>query len=325
MGVGRFFCVSIPFVLTIASLVFLLLAVLSVSYPLFSVNTKDFSMSITTLGSLSGLSLTDIQNLPQTEADLLSEVNVTAADLGLADSYAFYLFTFSSTIAGKTTKAATAFDYASRFNASTLAAVAESKGIEAAVPKAVNSALTVFATLIKWSEIVFIIACALGGITLLVGFIGFCSRMGSCCTYIICSMNTIASIAFGGLCTAIALIAVGAFTAFKRWGLNATLGTTFLTLIWLGVVFSVAAGLFWLFSACCCASDRKERRDKRFSVAGSEKRFSSASAPYHPVHDPFLAPGQQSGIYNGQPQHSYPLQPIPYKSTAAYEPYKTSV
>jgi len=312
-------------VLTIASLVFLLLAVLSVSYPLFTVNAKDFSMSITTLGSLSGLSLSDIQNLPAAEADLVSETNITAADLGLADSYSFYLFTFSSTTAGHTTKAATAFDYAARFNATALTAVAASNGITASIPKAVNGALSIFATLIKWTEIMFIVACGLGGVTLLVGFLGFCSRVGSCCTYIICSMNTLASIAFGGLCTAIAIIAVGAFTAFKKWGLSATLGTTFLTLIWLGVVFSLAAGLFWLFTVCCCSPERKQRHDKRFSSAGSEKRFSSASAPYHPVHDPFLAPGQQSGIYHGQPQQSYPLQPIPYKSTAAYEPYKTSV
>jgi hypothetical protein len=322
MGVGRVLCVSVPFLLTAASLVTLLIVglagVTGSNLNMFDVSPQHLSISIKSLQGLTHLKSRDLSSLTTAAtgaagvASDIANINITAADLQLADNYYFYLWNYVSTTGSVSNKTTAKFNYASSFtNTTVLSDVAKSKGVTLDLPSAVGDGLVAFANLVKWTEVVFIVACITTALTLIVGLIGFCSRMGSCCTYIICSISTTAIIAFAALGTVTATAVVGTVkTVAEPFGMTAHLNTTWLGVAWVGAAASLAAGLFWLFSVCCCKSERK-----RNSHDG-EKDF-SGNRGYQRVSDPH---GNPAGAYN-QPQYGIPMNNVKINRAQAYEPY----
>jgi len=102
--VGRFACVAIPFALTIACLVCLLIAGLA------GVSNKSLYLFQIHTGNLS-ISSADLLSLATSKRDLSSSIiaatgggstatNITATDLGLADDYKISLWNYCSTTGG---------------------------------------------------------------------------------------------------------------------------------------------------------------------------------------------------------------------------------
>lgn len=311
---GRFACVFVPFALTTASLICILIVglagVSNKGLYLFKAETQNLSISNTDLIDLA-------------TRDVISDVtvNITAADLGLADYYTVALWNYCYTTGSTTTCTKPAFNWASNAtNTTELTNLAAESGAKVAVPKTIETALKTFSAITKWTEVVYIIAAIATACALVVGLFAICSKIGSCCTFLINGIATVAIIAASVLSTVMASTVVGTLEAVsKPFGVKASFNTSFLAITWLAAAFSLAAGLFWAFSICCCSAGSSERRDKRRSRAGDAEKPYGA---YQRVEDPF-APhaygNQQSGVYN--PSYGVPMNNMKPTKAGAYEPY----
>lgn len=314
MGFGRFVCVALPFGLTIASLVTILVVMLSGitshNLDMFEVKTQNLSISSSSLKNFENeITKRNLGHLTSAALNgaAANGVNFTASDLGLADSYKVYMWNYCSTSGSNTTCSKAKFNWAhSSLNVTDINAKAEAAtGQNVTLPKDVTNALKTYGTISKWTQVVYIIALVLAVLELVVGLFGFCSRAGSCITYFISGLATTAIIGASILATASSAVVVAAVkSTTKAYGVKATIETGFLSVTWLAVAFSVGAGLFWMFSMCCCKSERGSNNK------GGEKFAPNGS--YQPLHDPNTAyQGQQTGIYNQQ-------KPV---YGAGYEPY----
>ncbi len=344
-GVVRSLCVSVPFILTGISIITLLIVglagVTGSNLSLFEVVTKDLSVNMNDAknidfnGKSLGDSLSDAgidtskitgRYIPTEEEvnnalDAVGGVNITAEKLGLGDKYNFFLWNFVEVKGGQTIKQKTQFNYASNFSdTSSIDNLAAGTGVDVKVPDAIKDGLKLFANCIKWSEILFLIAIVMQAVTLLIGVTACCSRAGSCVTWVVSTVALAAMTAFAVLTTVTSTIIVGTLnTAAKDYGLQSSVSTTWLAITWVGVATSIASGLYWMFTTCCCkGSSGSKNRD---SVGDTEKLMGGSNRGYQPVHDPYQPQGQQqTGIYNQQ--QYYPMGNVKHQDRAqAYEPY----
>ncbi|KAI9640353.1 hypothetical protein NHQ30_011098 [Ciborinia camelliae] len=336
MGFGRFICVGLPFGLTLASLICLLIASLAgvtdKSLDLFVVNTTNLSISSSTLltlensfrkrglGDLTIAALTP-SNIESVIADATgtgSARNITASDLGLADSYKISLWGYCAVTNKNTTCTKAKFNWAaSSLNTSSVTAAASATGVNATLPSEVEKALKTFAVVSKWTQVVYIIALIATGVELFLGIFAMCSQAASCVTYMVSGFSTTAIMAASIMATVLCSVSVGAIkTTAKAYGIQASIDTHFLVITWFAVVFSVASSFFWVFTICCCAAthnNNKSSKNNRRSVNDQEKLLAQNTA-YQKIDNPETGyVGQQQGIYHPQPH-----QPT---RTGAYEPY----
>ncbi|OBT61143.1 hypothetical protein VE03_09561 [Pseudogymnoascus sp. 23342-1-I1] len=327
MGVGRFICVALPFILTTVSLICLLIVglagVTSSNLHIFEIAPKDLSITAEQFQNLDFTSKVEDVVSTSTVDAALSSITLTATTLGLADKYDFFLWNYAELTSDVTTKSDPEFNYASNFtDTTTLQELITAAQISVTIPDAVKTGLKTFATLVKWTEVVYIIACITTALTVLVGIAGFFSRIGSCVTWMISGLSCLAIIGFATMATVTSSVVVGALNAtVKSYGVTSSVNVGWLTVIWIGAAASIASGLFWLFSACCCANARKDKRHSR--VDDSEKLLGTGARGYQPVQDPYQNEpygGQQSGVYNQQ-QHAIPMHNVKAERAQAYEPY----
>jgi len=333
MGVGRFICVALPFGLTIASLVCLLIAMLAgvtnKNLDMFEVKTQNFSVSSSSLQNFedllkrdssshfSALTTAALSGYTTGTNNEATAVNITAADLGLADYYKVSLWNYCATTGSKTTCSKAKFNWAhTELNTSNLTTLASSTGTNVTLPKEITNSLKTFSVVSKWTEVVYIIAFVTSVLEIVVGLFGFCSRIGSCCTFIISGISTTAVIAASVMATITSSVVVGAIeSAAKAYGAKASLNTSFLAVTWLAAAFSIGAGLFWLFSICCCASDH--HKSNRRSTGDGEKLLPTGGSGYQRVSDPH---GFNANTAYG-PQTQGHTQQQPIGRQGAYEPY----
>jgi len=332
MGVGRFACVALPFGLTVASLICIMVAMLAGitnhDLSMFDVDTKNFSISANSLKNLVDVAkrdptlahpsdlITAAQGPSASIEDYIeSKTNITARVLGLADTYKVSLWNYCGTYSdGKTNCTKGKFDWASSAtNVTELESNANqlTGGNNVTLPKEMKSALKTFSVVTKWTEVVYIIAILLAAVELIMGVFAICSRVGSCITWLISGLATTAVAIASIMATVESSIVVGALkTTAKAYGVKAHLNTSFLATTWLAVAFSLAAGLFWSFSMCCCAADH--HKSNRKSLGDHEKLIPTGQ--YQRVgehHGP-----QRTGVFNTggvpAPQRGH---------NGAYEPY----
>jgi len=336
MGIGRFACVALPFGLTVASLICIMVAMLAGitnhDLSMFDVDTKNFSISANSLKNFVDVAkrdpllahpsdlITAAQGPSSSIEDYIqSRTNITAKVLGLADTYKVSLWNYCGTYSdGKTNCTKAKFDWASSAtNVSDLEANAEyfTPGANVTLPKEMKGALKTFSVVTKWTEVVYIIAIILAAVELILGVFAICSRVGSCVTWIIAGLATTAVAIASIMATVESSIVVGALkTTANAYGVKAHLNTSFLATTWLAVAFSLAAGLFWSFSMCCCAADH--HKSNRKSLGDHEKLIPTGQ--YQRVGEPHGQPyGQQRiGVFNTggvpAPQRGH---------NGAYEPY----
>jgi hypothetical protein len=319
MGVGRFICVGMPFALTACSLACILIVmfagITSNSLFMFSADTKDLSIPLTDLSSLERranmrLSGSGIVGAITSGGSSLQGSNVTASDLGLFDSYTVSLWNYCYFVGTTKTCMPAKFDWAANSTAFTtnLTNIANANGANFTDATLTNAVKT-FGIVVKWTEVVYIIAAVLAVVELIVGLFAFCSRIGSCCTYIVSGFFTTAIIAAAGMSTFTSAIVVGTVKALEKYGVHAAFNISFLAISWLAVAFAIAASLFWLFSICCCAPNHSSRRDRRSRAGGEKVPYGG----YERVNDPFLP-------HHAHQETGYvaPTQPA---AAQRYEPY----
>lgn len=354
---------ALPLALTIASIVCMLIAMLAgitdKNLSLFEVETKNLSLSSETLQNLAdNLKVRDLSldaltragledNIPSVE-DVKNTLtggggNITAKTLGLADTYKVSLWNYCGKTDGKSSCTKAKFDWASTQLNTTSLTSATDPSVTVNLPKEVKGALKTFEHVSKWTQVVYIVAIISAAIELIFGLFAICSRIGSCCTMIVSSISTTAIIAASIMATVQASVVVGALkTAAKAYGVNARFNTSFLAATWASAAFSIAAGLFWLFTMCCCASshDKKNKNaapksggmgmaglkmpwGKRNSGHGDSEKLIPTGAYQRvgdgPDHHAFA--GQTHGVYNNQ-EYGVPMHNVkPTRGNGAYEPY----
>lgn len=349
-NIGRFACVSVPFMLTIGSLVCILIVslagVTNKSLYLMKVNTANLSISKTDAASLvtrslpADLHLRSLSGLVESALDptstsvgvTSSSGNITASTLDLADSYKIDIFTYCSTTGTSTNCTSAHYNWAA--NATNTTAFSDlalsAAGVSISLPDAITSALKTFSKVSYITQIVYTIAGVLTILEIVIGLFALCSRIGSCCTFIVSGLQTVAIISASILATVLASITTGAIdAAAKTYGVTASINTSFLATTWIGVAFSLASGLFWMFSICCCkGGDRKDRSgrgESRFRDSHQEPLVPGPAAPfggngYQRVHDPYAPQETGNTAYGG---YQVPMTQVKNgrQTTGAYEPY----
>ncbi|KAI9051950.1 hypothetical protein LZ554_004205 [Drepanopeziza brunnea f. sp. 'monogermtubi'] len=336
MGAGRFVCVALPFGLTLASLICILIVMLAgitnKDLDMFEIRTQNLSISSSSLENLVDLTKRDDSLSALTVAALSPNpsTDITAADLALADSYKVSLWSYCATTGGKSNCTSPEFNWAAtKLNVSTIESTASAlTGMTLKLPSELRSALKTFRVVSRWTQVVYIIAAITCGLELFLGLFGFCSRVGSCFTYIVSGLSTAAIIIASIMATVSSSVVIAAVrSTAKSYGVKGSINTSFLATTWLAVVFSVGAGFFWMFSTCCCASSDRSSSSKRKS---SDQEKLMPTGAYQRVADNTHYnngfSGQQHGIYNQQPTTEYgvPMQnvkPVARGGNGAYEPY----
>jgi len=331
MGVGRFVCVALPFGLTIASLISILIVMLAGvtnhNLDMFEVNTKNLSISSNSLANLENLVTKRFNaDLSHLTTAALTGNNITAADLGLADSYKVSLFNYCYQTGTNTTCTKAKFNWAaSALNTTAIEKLASTTaGVTVTLPKELTGSLHTFTVVSKWTEVVYIIAFVTCVAELIVGLFGFCSRIGSCCTFLISGISTVAIVAASIMATIQTSVVVGAIDSVaKAYGVHSSINTSFLATTWIAAAFSIGGGLFWMFSMCCCAADHHKHSNRRSRAGDTEKLIPTGS--YQRVGEPadHFHPyaGQQQGVYAPQQPYGVPSNNKPIRGNGAYEPY----
>ncbi|KAI1477028.1 hypothetical protein K445DRAFT_314288 [Daldinia sp. EC12] len=353
MGVGRYVCVALPFILTVGSIIAMLIAgltgVTNNGLYIFELDTRNVSIDASTVQNFLG-NLTNLESIgdkidstvsnthkavsqniynhdnqissrspaPQDDVDVSSIIgsltgsgdNITAAELGIDKIYQFTLWNYcaiSSDGAKNCTKAK--FNWAAEdLNTSWVDEFGKQLGSNVTLPDEVNDTLDTFKSLIKWTEVVYVIAMIGLGLELVVGLFTACSRLVSCLTWVISGFATAFVIAAASMMTALAVIVVGVGkSSMEKYGGEASWNKNFLACIWIGVAFALGASFFWLFSVCCCKPENRPY-NRGSHYGGGEKFVPSGS--YAP-----LGENHNTGYNYGAPQRGGA------RSDLAYEPY----
>ncbi|KAK2592157.1 hypothetical protein QQS21_010139 [Conoideocrella luteorostrata] len=330
MGVGRFFCVALPLILTVASIVALLIATLSgVSHNqlwMFQIDTTNLSINPADAAHIAGkvgINLRDVKT-----------DNITAVDLpGIANVYDVDLWGYCSTDGDKKRQCTKAeFDWAnSALNTSKFDELVSKTGVKIQLPNEIKDALKTFRTVAKWTDVAFIIALVALGVELVLGIFANCSRVMSCLTWVVAGITAVLVGVAAGLATAMSTIVVGTVeSTAKYYGVKGRIGGRFLATVWIATAFAIAAAFFWIFTICCCKPERRQKSSRsRHADSDGEKLLPTGA--YRPLsNNNFeMAGGQQSGVYHPNPgpqlhggYASAPRHPSGHGRTdLAYEPY----
>ncbi|KAI1766678.1 SUR7/PalI family-domain-containing protein [Hypoxylon sp. FL1150] len=350
-NVGRYVCVSLPFILTVGAILSFLIAgltgVTSTGLYLFQIDTTNLSIDRETLLEIAG-NLTGAQNLtneiesaassgsddvqdainsatsalssrspaPQDLTTIISSLagdgsNITAAQLGIANKYDFTLWNYCMIpVNGSSNCTQAKFDWADKdLNADWLSTLNQTFGGNVTLPSEINDTLDTFKTLMKWTEVVYIIAMIGLGLELVIGLFTACSRLVSCVTWLVSGIATLLVIAAAAMMTAMAAVVVGVVKgAIGQYGGDASFSNNFLACIWIGVAFAMGASFFWLFSICCCKPEHRPYNKRSRGGSESEKFLPSSYAPIG-------GENRNSGYNYGAPQRGGA------RSDLAYEPY----
>ncbi|KAL1862790.1 hypothetical protein VTK73DRAFT_6607 [Phialemonium thermophilum] len=325
---GRFVCVALPFALTVGSLIAMLVAALAgvtdKSLFLFQVNTTGLSISPASISNLIESRSTvplDIRDGSSAAAAALNQ-NITAADLALYDLYDVGLWGYCYVPQnGKRKCTKPEFNWAQKelnMTKNNFETLVTSTGEDVKLPKQISEAITTFGTVIRWTEVVFIIALVSLAVELFFGIFSTCSRACSCLAFIVSAVATLAVCAAAAMSTAVSAIVVGAIEASaKKYGVTADMNVKYLAAVWIGAAFSIAAGCFWLFTICCCAPDHYSRKGVRHRDSTEGEKLIAPSS-YQPIHED---PGFGYNRPVSGPQYGYPTGPHQPRRDLAYEPY----
>ncbi|KAL2270217.1 hypothetical protein VTJ83DRAFT_2401 [Remersonia thermophila] len=324
---GRFVCVLVPFCLTLASLVAMLVGglsgVLDKSLYNFSLNLTDLSISPNMVSSI--ISGEVFNNNKRDGAR-----NLTAADLGLYNVYDINPWNYCYTKQdGQRECIPAAYDWAAEALNNTTNNwnnILTSTGMNVTLPEEITDAVRAFGSVSRWTQISFMVAWVALGVELFFGLLANCSRAFSCATFLIALVAGLAVGAAAGLATATAAIVVGAVEATQTVaGLDAHMNTRFLATVWLGVLFAAGAALFWMFTICCCAPDRRSHSRSRDTAGGEKYALGGLAGPATPSYQRLSDPnGFNNNDYSSAYGQQYPRAdydaPQSYHG-GAYEPY----
>lgn len=201
--------------------------------------------------------------------------------------------------------------------------------VDQVLSKELKAGLDTYKTVAKWMFVAFLVALISTIVEVLVGVLALFSRPGSLATTIVSIISTIFTIGFALTSTILYATLTGTFnSALKKYNIHGKMGRSMYITIWLAVAFSLGAGLFWLFSSCCCSG--RSDRIKGYGDGPSRRKFRDEQGPYQ--YERVESPLRGGQGYGAQHQtgpgyqapnahHSVPLGNVGNKSTA-YEPFR---
>jgi len=324
---GRIACIFTPMALTIASLICIILVGLGGTkkgnstledFYFFKANLRNFTAD----PSLDLIPGTDIDNKYLTDGLLQAK-----KDLNLKDYYTVALWNYCS---GDWKDGKIDYTFCSEkkryfwFNPVEVWKLNDT-GVENLFPKELTNGLKLYKKVAHWMFVTYAIAFFLTLTEVVVGFTAIFSRWGSFATTIIASIATFFTIAYAIIATALYATLAGSFNhVLKPYGIRGTLGHSMYVTIWIGVAFSLAAGLFWLFSVCCCSGRSPYNHKDRAGAGKGRVRVEKTPYTYERVGSPYL------GAREGQAGQSVPMLNLPaglggsnhQSKTGAYEPFR---
>ncbi|TKA75048.1 hypothetical protein B0A55_05996 [Friedmanniomyces simplex] len=273
---GRIACITIPWALTLASFICLILIETSgwsntgsssyyfmkADFTNFSTATASTAENTTTLTAALELAKNNNELREVYEVHLWNYCTSNKTDGSIdycAPKHSQYYFDpvavwgLNST---NTTSAATATSTASNVVESGINTLENNteKDENELLGKSGKEALDAYRHVAKWMFIAYEISFWTTLATIVCSILAVFSRWGSFLTWVFSITSSL--ITFAAVLTSTVLFAAltGALeTLLHPYGIRISLGTHALTLIWLAVLFSWAATLFWLFSVCCCS------------------------------------------------------------------------
>lgn len=320
MGIGRFFCVALPFALTVGSIIFLLVGALAgvadKSLYLFRLNVEHLSIDPAGVDSI-------IDNIHSRDLHdrAAKTTNITAADLGLAKVYDVSLWGYCYTDQkNKRHCSKPKFDWPNEaLNTSYVEHFGSAAGVEIDLPKEITDALKAFRHVTKWTEVAYIVAFIALAVEIVLGIFANCSRLVSCCTWIIAGLASVIVCCAAILSTVMAAVVVGAVEASaKYYGVKGKINTTFLSVVWLSVALAIGASLFWVFTICCCKPEHRSKERKNRHSDG-EKLLPTGAGGYAPIGNDHEGTG--GNYYNHNQSQSQYGASRGARSDLAYEPY----
>ncbi|KAF2476445.1 uncharacterized protein BDR25DRAFT_277567 [Lindgomyces ingoldianus] len=275
---GRFACIFVPMALTIASLICLILVfsgqlnknmALQNDLYFFKADTKDFTENPDVLEN------SNLDNV------LLQALTGAAKSKDLKDFYQVGLWNYCE---GDTDdKNKDTVTYCSPRKANfwfNPIDVWELKNTTAQqiFPDKLKNGIDAYHKVSKWMFSAYVIAICLTAAELVVGIFAIFSRWGSLVTTIVSSAQTLFIVAAAVTSTALYGALAGTFeSALKPYKIKASLGTKMLSVVWLGVAFSIASGFFWLISVCCCSG---KSGHKKVVVEKTPYTYERVASPY---------------------------------------------
>ena len=176
--------------------------------------------------------------------------------------------------------------------------------------KELKDGLKAYKAVAKWMYIAYIVAVITTAAEIIVGISALFSRVGSLATTLVSTISSLFVLGFSLTATILYATLTGAFNeALKEYHIHGKMGRTMYVWAWLAVAFSWGAGLFWLFSSCCCSgrSDRIKGYNNDKHGGTQYQRMPSPMPPYQ-------------SDFHGQ-QHGVALNNMGGKNTA-YEPFR---
>ncbi|KAI4183278.1 MAG: hypothetical protein LQ346_006383 [Caloplaca aetnensis] len=318
---GRFACIFTPMAMTIASLICLVIVGLGGTNKnnsnlnnlyFFRANTTDIVVTAEEV---------NLGNNPLADA-ILQNKGATAAVkevIGVKDFYHVSLWNYC---AGDFDNGADKVTYCSPrqnefwFNPVDVWGMNRT-GIDQLFSKELRDGLNAYRVAAKWMFIAYIVAVVTTIVEILVGFFALFSRLGSLATTIVSTISSLFLFAFALTATILYSVLAGSFnSALKKYNIHGHLGKNMYVVVWLAVAFSLGAGLFWLFSSCCCSG--RSNKIKYGDASGRKGAYERVDSPYGHREGPVnfqTGPGYQA------PHHGVPLSNVGQKNTA-YEPYR---
>lgn len=190
-------------------------------------------------------------------------------------------------------------------------------GVDQFFSAELRNGLAAYETTTKWMFIAYMVALIATILEILVGFAALFSRLGSLATTLVSVVSSLFYIAFALTSTILYSVLAGTFnTALTKYNIHGNLGHNIYVAVWLGTAFSLGAGLFWMFSSCCCSG----RSD---SIKGYGDPRPSRSHKYDRVSSPLPPAG---GFAYGQPGYQQPsshnMGPVGAQRQTSYEPFR---
>ncbi|KAJ4250144.1 hypothetical protein NW762_011955 [Fusarium torreyae] len=310
MGVRRFIGVILPFALTIASAIFVLVPALAgvtdKSLYIFQLNVEDLSISPAS-DLIHNLKI-DVRAEENLESRLKKvDKNITAELLGLDKIYDITLWGYCRTAMNGTRECSSPkFDWV-RKTISTGYIESADKDIKIMLPKEISKAIQTFRSMAKGAQVVFIIAGIELAITITLGIFALCSRELTCWTWMASGLAAAFVLPSAILSTILASVSIGAVeTTAKFYGVRGDINKVFIAIIWIATMFAVAANILWIFPTLCCMTEQQASEDTKGLLG--RNRQSSAYAPVEDDHE-------MQATY-----HNRGLTPSP-RTEVAYEPY----
>ncbi|KAF2109309.1 integral membrane protein-like protein [Lophiotrema nucula] len=169
-------------------------------------------------------------------------------------------------------------------------------------PDKMKDGLDVYRKVSKWMFAAYVIAICLTAAEFVVGIFAIFSRWGSLVTTIVSTAQTIFIMAAAITSTALYGTLVGVFeTVLKPYEIKASTGSKMLSVLWIGVAFSIASGFFWLISVCCCSG---KSGHKKVVVEKTPYTYERVASPYlgaaqhgHEMHPPVAGHGTSGSAY----------------------------